>query len=182
MDLLENVRLTRLDMHSDARGSFTEFFRDEWAMGVSPCQWNVAISRANVLRGAHVHLRHSDYLVVVRGRLSVGLFDLRPGSRTYTRSALIELSGERLTGLSIPPGVMHGFYAHESSVHIYGVDAYYDPEDELGCNWADPDLGIAWPCSAPKLSPRDRDAGSLAEVQAQYLARSADGGSAAPPP
>jgi dTDP-4-dehydrorhamnose 3,5-epimerase len=126
------------------------------------------MSQANVLRGVHVHARHRDHLTVLTGRLSVGLFDLRPASATAGRSALIELDGSELKVLTLPTGVMHGFYVHEPTLYVYGVDAFYDPADELGCHWADPALGIDWPCSSPELSDRDRAAGTLADVQHQF--------------
>jgi dTDP-4-dehydrorhamnose 3,5-epimerase-like enzyme len=54
---------------------------------------------------------------------------------------MIELHGDELSGIRVPVGVMHGFYCHEPSMYIYGVDSYFDLEDELGCHWADPQLG-----------------------------------------
>ena len=131
------------------------------------------MSEANVLRGVHVHVRHRDYLVLLKGRMSVGLFDLRPDSDTAGRSALIELEADELKVLTLPTGVMHGFYIHEPALYVYGVDAFYDPADELGCHWADPALGIDWPCSSPELSERDRSAGTLAEVRRRFLTMAA---------
>src|SRR3954451_21921305 len=102
MGLPHDVRLTALATHRDGRGALTEIFRDEWALGLAPCQWNVSTTEPNVLRGVHVHYKHQDYLVVASGRLSVGLLDIRPHSPTYLASALIELGGDRLAGLSVP--------------------------------------------------------------------------------
>jgi dTDP-4-dehydrorhamnose 3,5-epimerase len=109
-------------------------------------------------------------MVVIDGRLSVGLYDARPNSPTYRKAVLFELDSERLSALRIPVGVMHGLYTHEPSLHIYGVDSYYDLEDELQCHWADPALGIPWPCRHPELSERDKSPVSLAETQARLLA------------
>jgi dTDP-4-dehydrorhamnose 3,5-epimerase len=80
---------------------------------------------------------------------------------------MIELRGDDMSGIRVPVGVMHGFYFHEPSMHIYGVDSYFDPDDDLACHWADPRLGIAWPCRDPVLSERDHHAGTLAEVEAR---------------
>ena len=63
---------------------------------------------------------------------------------------IVELDGERPAALAIPHGVAHGFYFHEPSLHVYAVSAYWDPEDELGCHWADPDLEIPWPAPRPR--------------------------------
>jgi dTDP-4-dehydrorhamnose 3,5-epimerase len=165
--LPEGVHLTPLKMWGDERGWLTEIFRHEWAVGVEPCQWNVTMSRPNVLRGMHVHHRHRDYLVVLSGRISVGLYDARTQSRTYRQSMLLEMSGDRLSALRVPTGVVHGVYCHDQTLYTYGVDGYYDPEDELACHWADPRLGICWPCQEPTLSERDRAAGALADLEAR---------------
>jgi dTDP-4-dehydrorhamnose 3,5-epimerase len=130
-------------------------------------QWNVTASAANVLRGVHVHARHSDYLVVLQGRMSVGVFDIRANSPSYHRGALMTLDADRFAALRVPVGVMHGFYVHEPTVYMYGMDAYYNQADELGCHWADPGLALAWPCADPLLSERDQRAGTLAQAEAR---------------
>ncbi len=68
----------------------------------------------------------------------------------------------------IPPGVAHGFYAPEPSCHVYSVTEYFDGSDEYGCAWNDPALGLDWPCDAPLLSDRDRDAGCFADMIAAW--------------
>src|SRR3990170_6547130 len=72
------VRLLPLEMNRDDRGVFTEVFRRSWDIGMEPVQWNFVTSQAGVLRGVHVHVRHVDYLIVLEGRASIGLRDLRP--------------------------------------------------------------------------------------------------------
>jgi len=168
--LPDGVELLSLDMHRDDRGWVSEVFRRDRVPGQDPCQWNATVSQPNVLRGMHVHARHRDYLVVLQGRMSVGLFDIRKGSPSYRRGTIVTLSGENLAALRVPVGVMHGFYAHDSAVYMYGVDAYFDPRDEMGCHWSDPGLGLQWPCSDPVLSERDRRAGTLDAVEAQFRA------------
>jgi dTDP-4-dehydrorhamnose 3,5-epimerase len=160
------VRLHELEPHADERGVFTEVFRDSWQLEVAPVQWNVVRSDANVLRGVHVHHRHSDYLTLVAGRATIGLSDLREGSPTAGLGAAVELAAESPAALIIPPGVAHGFYFPEASVHMYAVSHDWDPSDELGCRWDDPELGIAWPCDEPLISPRDRALGTLSDLRA----------------
>lgn len=153
--------LRSLQAHADARGAFTELYRKEWGTGVQPIQWNAVRSEEGVLRGVHVHIRHDDYLTVPVGRASVGLKDLRRGSPTEGLAALVELGEERPAALVIPHGVAHGFYFHEPSLHVYAVSEYWDPGDELACNWADPELGIPWPVATARVSDRDRNAQPL---------------------
>jgi len=154
-DLPLGVERRPLVIQRDARGSFSELYRAEWGVGLDPIQWSVTASRASTLRGMRVHPRHDDYLVVVQGRISVGLRDLRPGSPTENRSAVIELCGNDPAGLFIPHGVAHGFYSHDASIYVLGVSSYFDEADELGFHWADPALEIRWPATSPTVSDRD---------------------------
>src|SRR5262249_50281289 len=106
------VALRPLTMHPDDPGIFPEGFRELWDTGGAPVQWNFVRSEAEVLRGVHVHHVHSDYLIILHGRASIGLRDLRRGSPTEGAVALVEMRGDDLKGLTIPPGVAHGFYFH----------------------------------------------------------------------
>jgi dTDP-4-dehydrorhamnose 3,5-epimerase len=159
------VSVFELEPHRDERGAFVELFRVSWRPGVAPAQWNAVASAANVLRGVHVHWRHTDYLTVISGRMVLGLHDLRESSGTGGLGASVALDGDAPAALVIPPGVAHGFYFSEPSVHVYAVSHEWDPDDELGCRWNDPGLGIAWPCSEPLLSERDRSLGTLSELR-----------------
>ena len=94
MQLPTGVVLTGLSMHPDERGVFTEVFRKQWETGADPVQWNVVSSGEGVLRGVHVHPKHDDYLLILSGRATVGLQDLRRGIDTYGLAATVELSGD----------------------------------------------------------------------------------------
>ena len=173
---LDGVVSRALTTHRDERGWLSEIFRLEWPTGLAPVQWNAVQSAAGVLRGVHVHVHHTDYIAILQGRASFGLHDLRPASPTRGRAALVEMSSERPATLTIPPGVAHGFYFHEPTLLVYGVTAYWRTDDEMGCHWADPDLGIPWPTSHPALSPRDAAAGRLSDLAETYRRRAgADG-------
>jgi dTDP-4-dehydrorhamnose 3,5-epimerase len=154
---IDGVAVRRLQPHDDARGRFVEVFREEWDDASPPVQWNCVRSAAGVLRGVHWHDVHSDYLTVVAGTLVLGLHDLRAGSPSERRSAVLTLTAEEPCGVAIPPGVAHGFWYPEPSVHVYAVSHYWDPADERGVRWDDAALGIPWPASVadPLLSPRD---------------------------
>ncbi len=125
-------------------------------------------SSANVLRGVHVHRRHHDYLMVAAGTLLLGLHDLRADSPTSGLSAQLTLSAEDPIAVTIPPGVCHGFYFPEPTVHVYAVSEYWDLDDELGCRFDAAELGLNWPIGDPLLSPRDRAAGSYEAMRMAY--------------
>lgn len=165
-----DVRVAPLEPHRDERGAFVELYREEWPTGVSPIQWNAVHSEAGVLRGVHVHLRHDDYLTLLRGRATIGLRDLRDSSPTVGAAACVELDAERPAAISIPHGVAHGFFFHESSTHVYSVSHYWDPADELGCRWDDPALEIPWPQREARVSARDASLPSLDALLAELRA------------
>ena len=169
--LPHGVILRCLDAHDDERGRFAELYRREWHTGIDPVQWNVVRSAANVLRGVHLHVAHSDYLLVADGAMVLGLHDARDKSPTRGLSATIRLTADLRNTVFIPTGVAHGFYFPVPSIHLYATSHYWNVADELGCRWNDPELAIDWPCSAPMLSSRDQAAGSLAEALELYRAR-----------
>ena len=84
------------------------------------------------------------------------LHDLRESSPTDGVTETIELDGDEDRGLFIPPGVAHGFAAMSDLLLWYLVDGYYNPADELGLAWDDPDVGADWGIADPVLSARDR--------------------------
>ena len=170
-ELPNGVLIRSLTAHRDARGSFTELFRSEWRLGPVPVQWNVVHSAPGVLRGVHVHPEHDDYLVVVSGRAHVGLCDLRDGAEIPRHRTTVELFGDDPKCIVIPHGVAHGFLFGETSVHIYAVTNYWSTDDELGCRFDDPVLGIDWPYAPTELSPRDASLPTLAELRAQLYER-----------
>lgn len=118
-----------------------------------------------MLRGVHAHLHHADYLTVPLGRATIGLRDLRPSSRTYGSSTMVELGDTHPAALVIPPGVAHGFYFHTPSLHVYAVSCYWDRADELGCRWDDPALEIDWPSRPRLVSERDAALGTVADLE-----------------
>ena len=164
------VELRRLESHDDDRGTFTEVFRSAWTGRAQPVQWNAVRSRAGVLRGVHVHPRHDDYFVLVSGRATIGLRDMRAQSPTAGTVVAIEVGGAELQAVTIPHGVAHGFHFHEPSLHFYAVTEYWSADDELGCRYDDPELGIPWSGSAVLVSARDRQAQPFATL-VEELAR-----------
>ena len=165
------VTLRPLEPHPDERGSFVELHRSSWSDGPPMRQWNAVRSRAGVLRGVHVHARHDDLVTVPVGHAHIGLHDQRPGSPTEGLAALVELGEDAPGALFVPHGVAHGFLFPVASLHVYAVSHEFDPADELGCRFDDPELGIPWPRTDVALSPRDRAAGTLAALRAELVAR-----------
>ncbi len=114
----------------------------------------------------HWHNVHHDLISPVHGRLLLGLSDIRRGSPTDGETVLLELAGDEPGAALVPPGVAHGMYSPDGSVVMYGVSRYWDPADEFGVRWDDPELGLPWPgsCADPVLSERDRGLPSLSDA------------------
>jgi dTDP-4-dehydrorhamnose 3,5-epimerase len=162
--LFFGVKIKQLKSHQDERGFFTEIFRDSWALGSPALQWNFVKSKADVLRGFHVHKKHSDYLTIANGKMLLALHDFRRNSKTYQQSCFMLISDKDPHMVSVPVGVGHGFYFEQPSMHIYGVSEYFDSSDEFGCAWDDEKLNLNWPCKNPALSTRDKNAMSYTQL------------------
>ncbi len=156
-DRIEGLLVVRLNPNSDNRGRFLETFRQEWLDGrPAMVQGNRSDSRAGVLRGLHYHRHQADYWYAPRGRIFVGLHDLRRSSPTKGASDGFEIGEGAELGVYIPPGVAHGFQAVTDATLTYLVDRYYDASDEFGLAWDDPSAAIRWPSAEPILSDRDQ--------------------------
>jgi dTDP-4-dehydrorhamnose 3,5-epimerase len=121
-------------------------------------------SEANVLRGVHVHRKHTDYLLMADGEMVLIVNDARAESVTRGLTALLRLQATEPHLAVIPVGVAHGFYFPASACHVYGVTHGFDGTDEFGCHWQDVNLGLDGLFDAPKLSGRDRAAGSYTQM------------------
>jgi dTDP-4-dehydrorhamnose 3,5-epimerase len=151
----------------DERGRIVETYRREWfPMGREMVQANRSEKQAGALVGLHYHLHQADYWYLLRGRARVVLHDLREGSTSDGATLVIELDGEVERGVFIPPGVAHGFVALTDLTLTYLVDQYYNPEDELGVAWDDPDIAADWGVDDPVVSERDRTNPRRADVPA----------------
>ena len=169
---IDGVKVVRLTAHGDARGRFVETFRPEWFGEAPPMlQGNRSDSQAGTVRALHFHLRQADYWYVPFGRIMVGLHDLRRSSPTCGKTLAFEIGDSNEVGVYIPPGVAHGFQAVTDATLTYLVDRYYDPEDEHGVAWDDPDIAVPWPLSDVTLSDRDKANPKLADIPPDALPR-----------
>ena len=164
LQLPDGVKIGNLQKHVDTRGYFMEVFRQEWIEQLTLIQWNLVISKTNALRGMRVHIKHYDYVIVFQGKGVYALRDLRAGSPTEGHVSMIPINGQKPQSVIIPPGVGHGFYFFQPSMYVYGVTEYYNPKDELGFYYADPDAEIDWPVSDPILTPRDANLPPLKSI------------------
>lgn len=173
---MAGVTIVEPEIFSDHRGFFMEtYHRAKYGAGgvaAAFVQDNRSHSRKGVLRGLHYQLRRpQDKLVfAVTGEIFDVVVDIRRGSPTFGRWFGTRLSAANGRQLFVPRGFAHGFcvLSPEADV-IYKCSDFYDPGDDFGLYWADPDLGIAWPTESPLLSTKDDALPRLAEVPPTHL-------------
>ncbi len=161
-DVIDGVIMVVPEVYGDDRGFFVETYRRDWfPRGREMVQSNRGDRIAGCVVGLHYHLHQADYWYVPRGLARVVLHDLRAGSPTDGATIELDLGSQpgaptNHLGVYIPPGVAHGFASLTDMTISYLVDGYYNPADELGVAWDDPDIGADWGIAEPILSERDR--------------------------
>lgn len=158
---IAGVLLVEPPVFGDDRGALVEAYRAEWLPQARPMvQANHATRRAGSIVGLHFHRHQADYWYVVRGEVRAVLHDLRSASPTEGTTLEVDLACDPAATsrpcLYLPPGVAHGFAALTDVDLVYLVDRTYDPDDELGLAWDDPEVGADWGVSDPILSVRDQ--------------------------
>ena len=155
---IEGVYVATPEVHGDERGFFVETYRREWIPNGSRemVQANRGDRPSGCIVGLHYHLHHADYWYIPFGVVRVVLHDLRFGSPTEGATQHTDLDGNQHRGIYIPPGVAHGFSTLTDATITYLVDNYYNPADELGVAWNDPEIGADWGLKDPVLSTRDQ--------------------------
>lgn len=168
---LPEVVVIEPDVYRDDRGFFLETFHGaKYREGGVPAdfvQQNQSRSARHVLRGLHAQLsRPQGKLVrVLHGAVFDVAVDIRVASPTFGQWAGVELSADNFRQVYVPPGFLHGFCALSEYADVaYQCTDFYDPTDELGVRWDDPQIGIDWPVREPKLSAKDAASPLLAEA------------------
>jgi len=96
--------------------------------------------------------------------------DIRVGSPHFGRWTSVLLSSKSHNQVYIPPGFAHGFLALSDTVQfLYKCSDFYDPQDEYGVLWNDPELNISWGQSNPLVSEKDANYSTLARMAREFL-------------
>jgi dTDP-4-dehydrorhamnose 3,5-epimerase len=173
-DTIAGVYVVDPVVFGDERGYFVETYRRQWfPLGREMVQGNRGDRQAGAVVGLHYHLHQADYWYVPEGRARVVLHDLRVGSPTDAATLVLDLGRDEdgthaHRGVFIPPGVAHGFAALTDMTITYLVDSYYNPADELGVRWDDPEVGADWGVTEPVLSDRDKTNPLRAAIEPQW--------------
>jgi dTDP-4-dehydrorhamnose 3,5-epimerase len=147
---------------SDERGFFLENYEQEnyRANGITEdfVQDNHSRSNKGVLRGMHFTKTkpQAQILTVMRGKIFDVVVDIRKSSPTFGKWFGVELSDKGPRQIYMAHGFAHGFYVLSDVVDLhYKVSQKYDPADDGGLRWDDPDVSIKWPAENFIISNRD---------------------------
>lgn len=173
---LPGVLIIEPTVHGDHRGFFLESYRaNQYAeLGIKQpfVQDNHSRSQYGVLRGLHFQISQPQgkLVRVTRGSVFDVAVDVNPESETYGQHVGVNLSDDNHRLFWVPPGYAHGFVVtSETADFQYKCTDYYQPADEGGVAWNDPDIGIDWPVEQPTLSEKDLALPRLAEYTGKQL-------------
>lgn len=168
---LDGVLLITPDVFGDERGFFMETYNEQKAMEVGLTekfvQDNHSRSAKGVLRGLHFQYPQWQGKLVrtIDGEIYDVAVDIRQGSATFGEWVGVYLSSENKQQLYVPAGFAHGFCVTSEFADVaYKCTSLYEPSQDAGVLWNDPDIGIVWPIESPVLSDKDKKAPRLSEL------------------
>lgn len=147
LKVIENARF------GDSRGYFMESYqkKDFEELGILDefVQDNQSYSKKGVIRGLHFQNgehSQSKLVRVVKGQVYDVAVDLREGSPTYGKGYGVLLTEDNNLQFYIPENFAHGFLVlSDDAIFCYKVNKFYQPGDEGGLIWNDPDVNLSWP-------------------------------------
>ena len=168
---LPGVLIIEPKVFGDSRGFFKETFQAQRyrdaGIEYDFVQDNHSRSQKGVLRGLHFQITKPQGKLVScsQGAVFDVAVDVDPLSATFGQYVGIELTDDNHRQFWVPPGYAHGFCVLTDTADFqYKCTDYYDPSDEGGLIWNDPDVAIEWPIDEPLLSDKDAKLPTLKEL------------------
>ena len=135
----------------DNRGYFMETYNynefEQAGLNMIFVQDNQSRSKRGVLRGLHFQKANPQgkLVRVIEGEVFDVAVDLRKSSETFGQWHGVLLTEENKKQFYVPEGFAHGFVViSETATFVYKCTRLYDPTDEGGIMWNDPDMNIDW--------------------------------------
>lgn len=149
---IEGVTIIEPTLFGDNRGYFMETYNyndfKDAGLSMKFVQDNQSKSKRGVLRGLHFQKNNPQgkLVRVISGEVFDVAVDIRKESKTFGKWVGVTLNAENKKQFYIPEGFAHGFLVlSETAEFVYKCTRFYDPGDEGGIMWNDPDIGINWP-------------------------------------
>ncbi len=173
---LEGVLLITPQVFGDDRGFFMETYNAAKTadLGVPELfvQDNHSRSSKGVLRGLHYQYPQWQGKLVrtISGEIFDVAVDIRANSPTYGQWFGVLLNDENKQQLYIPPGFAHGFCVTSDIADVaYKCTSDYQPNQDVGIRWDDPEIGIDWPIKDALLSEKDSAAPFLKDTEPRFV-------------
>ena len=149
---IEDIYIIEPMVYADNRGYFMEMYNDKDFKnnGIYQefIQDNISISKKGVLRGLHFQRKNPQgkLIKVIHGEIFDAAVDIRVESNTFGKWVGFTLNESENRELFIPGGFAHGFLVLSDTAKVlYKCTDYYNPYEESGLIWSDPEIGIEWP-------------------------------------
>lgn len=173
---LSGVLLITPAVFGDDRGFFMETYNaaktaDQGVPDVF-VQDNHSRSSEGVLRGMHYQYPQwqGKLIRAISGEIFDVAVDIRQDSPTYGQWFGVFLNDENKQQLYVPPGFAHGFCVTSEIADVaYKCTSDYQPQQDVGIRWNDPDIGIDWPIEEPLLSEKDAKAPLLKDTEPRLV-------------
>ena len=146
--MIDGVKVKRLKVIPDERGSLMEILRRDDSLFKSFGQVYMTTAKPGVVKAWHYHKKQNDNFVCVHGRIRLALYDARKKSPTYKDVNEFMLSLDDPILVVIPKRIYHGFKGVspvEAIVINTPTKAYdYKNPDEYRVDAYDNDIPYDW--------------------------------------
>lgn len=146
--MIDGVKIKKLKIIPDDRGKLMEIMRCDDEIFEKFGQVYFTTALPGVVKAWHYHKKQDDHFVCITGKIRLGLYDAREGSKTKGEVNEFTLSLEDPFLVKIPKGVYHGFkcVADAESIIINIPTMAFDPKepDEYRIDAFDNDIPYDW--------------------------------------
>ena len=147
-DLIEGVKVKKLNTILDERGYLMECFRSDWSMFKKFGQAYITLAYPSVVKAWHYHKIQTDNFICIKGNAKVVLCDNRKDSPTFKKINEFFMGEKNPILLSIPNHVWHGFKAiggKEAIILNCPTELYnYDNPDEYRLPYNSKEIDYDW--------------------------------------
>ena len=155
---------------TDSRGAFSETYKESVFEQIGlpkMIQDNHLLTFKGGVRAMHWQdgeFAQAKLINVVEGQIFDAVYDLRPNSETFKKSATFVLNKDSPL-LFVPEGCAHGFQGtSDTSIVHYKTNKEYRADSQRAFLWNDPESGIEWPISDGIISEKDALAPKLKSI------------------
>ena len=145
--MIQGVSIKKVVKHADERGFFAELVKFGEKTFHDVLQTSYSETIPGVIKAWHIH-NYWEVWCIVKGQAKVVLYDMRPNSKTYKQTQVIDTGEDNMQVLAIPSEVAHGYkvLGAKNMGIIYHASAAYDPKNITirTIPYDDPEINFDW--------------------------------------